>query len=43
VRHLALALVPILDGKKEGARPVMEKIVQGSQGTDFFHAPCWRS
>ena len=36
VRHLALALALILDGKKAAARPVMEKIVESSPATDFF-------
>jgi tetratricopeptide (TPR) repeat protein len=36
VRHLALALALILDGKKDAARPVMEKIVETSPSTDFF-------
>ncbi len=36
VRHLALALALILDGKKEAARPVMEKIVETTPSTDLF-------
>jgi hypothetical protein len=36
VRHLALALALILDGKKDAARPVMERIVETSPSTDFF-------
>jgi hypothetical protein len=36
LRNLALALALILDGKKDAARPVMEKVVETSPGTDFF-------
>ena len=36
VRNLALALALILDGKRDAARPVMEKIVESGPSTDFF-------
>jgi tetratricopeptide (TPR) repeat protein len=36
VRHLALALALILDGKKDAALPALEKIVETSPSTDFF-------